>query len=231
LLGGRLLYAQPAIGFRTGIEPVLLAASVPASAGERVVEAGTGAGAGLLCMMARVGGLTCIGIERDPAMAALARHNFDANGFGDACVECADLAAWRCATPYHHAFANPPWHRGGTPSPEPRREQAKQAYAGLLEEWLKTLACGLRRRGTLSVIVPAGLAAEAIAAMQAAQCAEQTLIPLWPHARRAAKLVIVRGIRGGRGGTTLHPGLALHEAGGAYTQAARMILEDGEPLR
>jgi tRNA1(Val) A37 N6-methylase TrmN6 len=230
LLGGRLVYAQPAVGFRTGIEPVILAASVPAAAGDRVIEAGTGAGAGLLCLMARVGGLACNGIERDPAMAALARQNFDANGFGDACVDCADVAEWRCATRYHHAFANPPWHRGGTRSPEPGREQAKHAYAGLLHVWLTSLARGLHRRGTLSVIVPASLAAETMAAMQGVHCAEQTLIPLWPYAGTAAKLIIVRGMKEGRGGTTLHPGLALHEPGGAFTQAARLILEDSASL-
>ena len=42
LLDGRVRYAQPAKGFRSGIEPVLLAASIPARAGQRVLEGGTG---------------------------------------------------------------------------------------------------------------------------------------------------------------------------------------------
>ena len=57
LLDGRVRYAQPASGsdgYRTGIEPVLLAASIPAQAGQRVLEAGVGAGAGLICLAARV---------------------------------------------------------------------------------------------------------------------------------------------------------------------------------
>ena len=53
LLGGRVRYAQPARGYRTGIEPVLLAAAVPAVPGQAVLEAGTGAGAALLCLAAR----------------------------------------------------------------------------------------------------------------------------------------------------------------------------------
>ncbi|HJS85951.1 MAG TPA: SAM-dependent methyltransferase, partial [Acetobacteraceae bacterium] len=55
LLGGRVRYAQPAEGFRSGIEPVLLAAAVPARPGECVLEGGSGAGAGLLCLAARIG--------------------------------------------------------------------------------------------------------------------------------------------------------------------------------
>jgi tRNA1(Val) A37 N6-methylase TrmN6 len=42
LLGGRVSYRQFAAGHRSGFEPVFLAAAVPAQAGERVLEAGTG---------------------------------------------------------------------------------------------------------------------------------------------------------------------------------------------
>lgn len=219
-------YAQPVAGFRTGIEPVLLAACVPAAAGDIVVEAGTGAGAGLLCLMARVPGIAGWGIERDAAMATLARQNFIANDFG-AVIETADITSWRSERPYGHAFANPPWHIGGTPSAEPGREAAKQARPGLLHDWAASLARGLVRRGTLSLIVPAAAAAEAIDALGAAHCREVTLIPLWPHAGEPAKLLILRGVREGRGGTTIHPGLVLHTAQGGYTPDAERILRGG----
>jgi len=229
LLGGRVRYAQPVSGFRTGIEPVLLAACVPAVAGDVVVEAGTGAGAGLLCLMARVPGIAGIGVERDAAMAALARQNFSANDLG-AVIETEDILAWRSERPYSHAFANPPWHIGGTPAAEPGRVDAKQAQPGLLHAWAASLARGLVRRGTLSFIVPAAAAAEAIDALGAALCKEVTLIPLWPHAGEAAKLLILRGVREGRGGATIHPGLVLHAADGGFTPEAELILRAGAGL-
>jgi tRNA1(Val) A37 N6-methylase TrmN6 len=218
------------LGFRTGIEPVLLAASVPAAPGDHVVEAGTGAGAGLLCMMARVPGLHGLGLERDAAMAALARRNLAANGFAATAIETADVTAWRSDAPQNHAFANPPWHHGGTPSPHQAREDAKRARPGLLHDWAAALSRGLARRGTLSFIVAAAAAAEAIDALAAARCRELVLIPLWPHAGQAAKLVIVRGIRDGRGGTIVHPGVVLHEPDGFYTDAASAILRGGATL-
>ncbi len=229
LLGGRVAYAQPAHGFRTGIEPVLLAASVPAVAGEMVVEAGTGAGAGLLCLMARVPGVRGLGIERDASMAALARRNTTANDFA-AVIETVDISLWRAECPYNHAFANPPWHVGGTASPEPGREAAKRARPGLLFDWAASLSRGLPRRGTLSLIVPAAAAAEAIDALGAAHCKEVTLIPLWPRAGVPAKLLILRSVREGRGGTTIHPGLVLHVADGGYTPEADAILRAGAAL-
>jgi tRNA1(Val) A37 N6-methylase TrmN6 len=69
LLNGRVTYRQFAAGHRSGFEPVLLAASVPAKTGQCVLEAGTGAGAALLCLSARVPGITGYGLERDAATA------------------------------------------------------------------------------------------------------------------------------------------------------------------
>ncbi|HET9018931.1 MAG TPA: SAM-dependent methyltransferase, partial [Acetobacteraceae bacterium] len=91
LLGGRVHHTQLAEGHRTGIEPVLLAASIPAMHGARVLEGGTGSGAGLLCLAARVQGIAGVGIERDPALAALARANIAANGFAGLAVLEGDL--------------------------------------------------------------------------------------------------------------------------------------------
>ncbi len=45
LLGGRLRLRQPKAGYRAGLDAALLAAAVEAAAGERLIEAGCGAGA------------------------------------------------------------------------------------------------------------------------------------------------------------------------------------------
>ena len=47
-LGGRLQILQPRKGYRAGTDPVLLAAAVPAQAGQSVLELGCGAGVALL---------------------------------------------------------------------------------------------------------------------------------------------------------------------------------------
>src|SRR5579872_4607250 len=92
LLAGRVAYAQPRAGFRSGIEPVLLAAAVPAQPGDRVLEAGSGAGATLLCLTARVAGVQTTGIEKNEQLTALARQNAEANGWTAMCLLAADIA-------------------------------------------------------------------------------------------------------------------------------------------
>src|ERR1700735_5572240 len=92
LLGGRVRYAQPRTGFRSGIDPVLLAAAVPARPGERVLEAGSGAGAASLCLAARVAGISGLGVERDPALVEIAARNAAANGWHELAFLAADFA-------------------------------------------------------------------------------------------------------------------------------------------
>ncbi len=75
VLGGRLMILQPRRGYRAATDPVLLAAAVPAKAGQSVLELGCGAGVASLCLGRRVPGLSLAGLELQPAYAALARAN------------------------------------------------------------------------------------------------------------------------------------------------------------
>ena len=68
LLGGRVRLRQPATGYRAGMDAALLAAAVGAAAGERVIEAGCGAGGALMQVAARGPGVGLVGLERDAAM-------------------------------------------------------------------------------------------------------------------------------------------------------------------
>ncbi|HET6605698.1 MAG TPA: methyltransferase, partial [Rhodopila sp.] len=181
LLGGRVHYRQPAQGFRSGIEPVLLAAAVPAQPGERVLEAGTGAGPALLCLSARVPGCAVTGAEIDPELAVIAAENATANGFSNARATPGDIVNTTFPEPFDHAMANPPYHSpASSPSKDPVRRLAKVGSESLIETWIARMAAGLRRHGTLTLIVAAGMAPGCIAAMAAARCRCTVLFPLWP---------------------------------------------------
>jgi tRNA1(Val) A37 N6-methylase TrmN6 len=230
LLGGRVRHAQHRSGHRTGLEPVLLAAAVPARPGERVLEGGTGSGAALLCLAARVPGLGGVGIERDPALAALARDNAVANGFAGLAVLEGDIAAVRPEGRFDHALANPPWHGAGTASPDAGREAAKRAAPDLFAVWAARLAVPLRQGGTLTLVVAAGGVPACLEGLRGAGCGSLALLPLWPKPGRAAKLVLLQGVKGGRGACRVLPGLVLHREDGGFTAAADAVLRDGAAL-
>jgi tRNA1Val (adenine37-N6)-methyltransferase len=231
LLGGRVRYAQPRHGFRSGIEPVLLAASIPALRNDRVLEGGSGAGATLLCLAARVTEVQAVGVEQDAALVGLAQQNAAANCRSALAFMAADIARLPPLGAFDHACANPPYHPdGGTPSPDDARRTAKQAPDGLLGIWAAALARDLRPRGTLTFVMPASRLPEAIAAFAAAQCRPTAALPLWPKAGEPAKLLLLRGVKNGRSPFRLLPGLVLHDAEGRFTPEADAILRDGKPL-
>ncbi len=223
-------YRQPATGFRSGIEPVLLAASIPAQAGARVLEGGTGAGAALLCLAARVPGLRGFGVEADPALAAIAAENLAANGFSGLRIAAGRIED-AAEAGFDHAFANPPYHtEASTASPHPGRRTAKQGVAEGIARWAEALVARLRPGGTLTLILPVARLPEALAALPASGCGSPAILPLWPRTGIAAKLVLLRGVRAGRAPLRLLPGVVLHAAGGGYTSEAEAILRGGAPL-
>jgi len=231
LLGGRVRHDQPASGHRTGIEPVLLAAAIPARPGERALEGGSGVGTALLCLAHRVANIRGLGIERDAGLVRLAQSNAAANASSGLSFVVEDVGALRTGERFDHAFANPPWHApAGTASPDAGRERAKRGAPGLLATWAQALAAPLRHHGTLTLVIAASVLPDGLAALARAGCGSAAVMPLWPKAQVAAKLTLIRGIKGGRGGCRLLPGLVLHEADGRYTEAATAILRDGAAL-
>jgi len=230
LLSARLVYTQFNGGHRTGFEPVLLAASVPAADGARVLEAGSGAGAGLLCLAARVPGLRGVGVELDPALARLATENFAANGFSQLAAVAADVCALPFArASFDHVFANPPWFDArSTPSPDAGRALAHQATRDGLARWIAALTQVVRPKGSLSLILPAAAFGDTAAALRE-NCGGLALFPLWPRAGTPAKMIIVSAWRGMKLPDRVLPGLILHDAAG-ITPAAQAILRDGQPI-
>jgi tRNA1(Val) A37 N6-methylase TrmN6 len=231
LLGGRVRFAQPAQGYRAAIDPVLLAAFVPARPGEHVLEGGLGAGAAALCLLARVPQARVTGIEIDPALAAIAAGNAAANQAA-LTVETADLLAYRQGR-FDHALANPPYQPAGSGSASPltaRRRADREAAADTLAAWLDALSRRLASRGTLTLVLPAARLSDAARALREAGLGAIALLPLWPRAGEPAKRLLLQGRKSARGGDRLLPGLVLHQANGTFTPAAEAVLRDGAPL-
>lgn len=229
-LDGRVRVRQPENGFRAGLDAVMLAAAVPAKAGETALELGAGSGAASLCLAARVEGLTVEGIEIDEGLAAIANANAAANGMDDRVSFVAGDALGppsELRHPFDHVFCNPPFHSGeGTVSPDAARTLALHDD-GRLADWL---AAGLRRTasgGTFTVILRADRLRVALHALPLHGVA---IFPLWPHAGEAAKRTILQMKCGSRAPIALLPGLVLHEADGRYTREADAVLREGGRL-
>lgn len=237
-LGGRVQLWQPVRGYRAGVDPVLLAAAVPARAGEKVLELGCGAGQALLCLASRVPGVALAGVELQPPYAALARRNAAANGQTVDVFE-ADLSAPPEALKqrqFHHVIANPPYYKAGAHSQS--SDGGRQVALGEgtpLTEWIATAARRLAPKGYLHMIQRADRLPDMLAACGGGLGSLEVL-PLAPRAGRAAELVILRARKGGRADFRLHAPLILHEGtrherdGESYRAEIRAVLRDGAAL-
>ncbi len=233
LLGGRLTIRQPERGYRAAIDPVLLAAAVPAKAGQSVLEAGTGVGTAALCLATRVEGVSIVGLEIDAATADLARANVALNGFEAAITialgDILDPPGELRERSFELVMSNPPYHPAATP-PSPDARKALATREGVsVADWVHACLRRLQPGGRLVLIQRADRLPELLAEL-AGRTGDIEIVPLWPKAGRPAKRVLVRCRKGARGAARLVPGLVLHRSDGKYSPAAEAILRDGADL-
>lgn len=233
-LGGRLSILQPAAGFRAGLDSVLLAAAVAAQSGETVFEAGVGPGVAALCLAARCPDVRVEGVERDPALAALALRNAARNGLENRIfVEPGDITG-PCppdqANRFPQTMANPPFFdpARATAPPHPAKAGAHMAAPGELALWIKGCAARLVEGGLLTLIFPAAGLGDLTAALTP-RLGGITVFPLWPGRAKPAKRLIVTGRKGSAAPLRLLPGLILHDGSG-FTPEAEAILRHAAPL-
>jgi tRNA1(Val) A37 N6-methylase TrmN6 len=229
ILDGRLSLRQPAKGYRAGVDAALLAAACDAGPGERVLEAGCGAGAVMLAAASRRPGARFLGVERDPEALALAKTNILDNGLSDRIQailgEVGDREALAGHRPFDAALANPPFFDdpAALRAPHPAKTAAWIAGDGL-GAWIQFLLRALGDGGTLTLIHRADRLADILEALGNAAGSAQVR-PIHPFADTPAKRVLVRGVKGGQAPLQLLPPLVLHERGGAkHAAEAEAIL-------
>ncbi len=237
-LGGRVRLWQPKTGYRAGVDPVLLAASVPALMGQSVLELGCGAGAAILCLLARVPQLQATGVELQSAYAELARQNATQNAMDLSVVE-ADLSALPSElkqAQFDHVIANPPYYRPGahSPSTDPGRQIALGENTPLTA-WIDVAARRLAPRGYLHMIQKADRLPDMLAACSG-RLGSAEVLPLSARVGRPAELVILRARKGGRASFRLQSPLIMHQGdrhlndGENYTPEVSAVLRDGAAL-
>jgi tRNA1(Val) A37 N6-methylase TrmN6 len=238
VLGGRLRLRQPSRGHRVGHDAILLAAAVPARAGEAVVDLGAGVGAAGLALAARVGGIKLTLVELAPQLAALAAENARLNGLS-AQVATLDvmaparafLAAGLRPEQVARVMMNPPFNDPvrQRASPDRGRRLAHAAPRATLLAWTRAAARLLRPRGTLSLIWRADGLDDVLEALKPAFGAT-TVLPVYAKPTESAIRVLVRATKASRAPLQLLPGLVLQDQAGHATAAADAILRAGQAL-
>ena len=239
LLKGRVTFYQPATGYRTAIDTVLLAASVNAKPGSRVLDMGCGVGGAMLALGARVDGVLVDGIEIQPQLASLAKTNISENKLeaslrvfeGDISNPPKDIVAGG----YDFIMANPPFMDPGRGNPPPgeMKRTANVEGAADLAAWLRAGLMLVKRKGVVVIIQRADRLGHIMAAIDGLRDAngegagDAIILPIHPRAGEPANRVIVSFRRGVKTPVTLLEGIAVHTEGEGYTDLLENVLDGG----
>ena len=237
-LGGRVKIYQPRNGYRAGVDPVLLAASVPAKPGQKVLELGCGVGVASLCLGARIDGLALTGLELQPEYAELATQNAELNraNFSVVVGDLANMPSNLRQASFDHVLANPPYfQRDKSVEAKDDGRETAMGEGTSLADWVKAASKRLTPKGTATFIHRAERLGDLLAAMDGRLGSIQVL-PLVPRSGRDASLVIVRAKKRGKAPLRLHDSLVMHlgerheRDEGDYSPAIEQCLRAGHPL-
>jgi tRNA1(Val) A37 N6-methylase TrmN6 len=237
-LGGKLRIWQPRVGYRAGVDPVILAASVPAKSGNSILELGCGVGAASLCLAARVGDVAITGVEIQPDYAALATRNGHENNvlFDVITADLRTLPADLRQRRFDHVIMNPPYfdRNAGTSADNAGRDIA---FGGdtPLADWITVGAKRVGPRGYLTLIQRIERLPEVLAALDG-KLGAVIVRPIVGRTGRAPELFLLQARQEGRAAFRMAPTLIMHagmaHAGDreSYTPEVGAVLRNGAEL-
>ena len=220
LHGGRVTLLQPARGFRTSLDPVLLSAFVAPPFG-RFLDIGCGTGALSFLLCARDAAATGVAVELQGPLVALAEQGRARNGLGARLeIRAGDvrrLAPGLGAGAYDLVITNPPFRpvAGSQVSPDESRALSSHELALTLGDWADVAARVVRPGGRIAAIFPAERALELGASLHVRGLGPVRMRFVHPYAGRPASRVLLEAERGGRAPLAVEPPLVVHVEGGA----------------
>jgi tRNA1(Val) A37 N6-methylase TrmN6 len=237
-LGGRLVISQPKTGYRAGVDPVLLAASIPARSGQSILELGCGVAVASLCLARRVGEVSITGLEILPQIAQLARDNAQANGLAMQVVagDIAEMPTELRNVQFDHVMANPPYfdRRRGSVASSVLKERSRGEQTPLAV-WTKAAGRRVKPKGFVHFIFCTERLPELLQALPPSLGSVEVK-PLVPRVNKSSELLILSARKLGRAGFKLLPAIVMHEGKSHqkdkadYTSLVTSVLRNAQAL-
>lgn len=239
-LGGRLLLAQPASGFRAGLDSVLLGAAVATAEGA-LLDLGSGVGTAAFVALSHHPALLATLVDLDAESLEHARQNIADNGFAPRAktlaLDVTAAGAVRTAAgllPDHFSvvIANPPFFAAGEGTlPKSRgRAAARHMAAAALDAWVRT-AAGAAAPGGEVIFIHAVQSLPALLASFEQRLGAITVLPFAPRPGEPATRILVRGRKGSRAPLRLLPQRSIHgPAGASFAPEIEAVLRGVTPL-
>ena len=211
-LGGGIRIWQPKKGYRAGIDPILLAASVNVSEGQKVLDLGCGVGTASFAIGYRVKNVELYGVEIQKIFVDLGNLNAKENGieFKIECCNISSLSSNITSKSFDHVIANPPYfdRKSSVKSINISKEKSFGDSCPI-SEWLKVAAKRTKPKGFVHFIVRTDRLPEIFRNMPNS-LGSLVITPVISRKNENAKLTILHAKKNGRGGFIISPPIILH---------------------
>jgi len=230
ILGGAFTIIQPSLGYRFGIDSILLARFAQPQPHARVLELGAGCGVVAVVLAALHHPSEVVAVELQPQLAELIAQNAALNQIAELKAVCADIrqrfVPGLAPSAFDYIVANPPYRapRSGRESPDPARRIARAGMGATLQDFLAAAVRYAAGSGRVALIFTATRTAELIAEMKRRRLEPKRLRFVHPRPGKMATMVLVEARKGGGGETIVEPPLFLFSEPGVYTSEARELL-------
>ena len=237
-LSGAIKVTQPCVGYRAGVDPILLAASIPAKFGQTALELGCGVGTASLALAHRVAGLHITGVEVQARYCDLAQHNAKLNNLPISVVraDLSDLPSDVRDQQFDHVFANPPYfdRKSSTCSDDMGRDRA-MGENDELGMWLTVAAKRVKPKGYAHFIFRTERMDEFLRLLPES-LGSRVITPIVPRQGRQSNLFLAHARKNGRAAFRLESPLIVHTGDvhqqdcEDYSQKISKVLRDGDAL-
>jgi len=226
---GRLKVIQKKRGYRFSLDAVILGRLAPVSAGDRVIDLGTGCGIIPLILAVTTSAKEIVGVELQEELAELAIRNVKLNGLTEKITivkeDLKNLYSFYPAGSFDFIVSNPPFRKQqtGRISPQEQKSLARYEIAVSLAEMLKVASYLLRTQGKIFLIYPAFRLVDLFYEMRKEGIEPKTLQCVHSRVDTPAKMVLVEGMKGGGEELKVKEPLVIYDHEGEYTLALQEI--------
>lgn len=233
-LDGRIQLIQPSTGYRAGIDPLFLSASVHPKAEEKILDVGCGVGTAAISLAFRSPHVKVTGIEIQPDLCELALKNVQANHL----TERVEIIHGDILCPlsflknnaFDQIMTNPPYYEDSRTqaSPFPGKAQANTETVDL-GKWIKFCLKLLKPKGIFTIIHRTERLSEILVHL-GNRTGDMVVYPLWPGLNKPARRIIIQARKNTGGELRLSQGIVLHGGVKKYTPEAEAILRHAQGI-
>ncbi len=226
-LGGKIKMFQPINGYRSGLDPLLLAYCLPRNLKGTILDLGCGSGIIALCALWSNPAISAIGLEMDQRAVDRALRSAALNGFSERFLV------------HHHMLGvdsdiigggsmdavtiNPPWFdQSSSQKAQGARGDGRIEDGWKLHDWLDYAIKKLKPQGQLAMIHRASRLDEILHIIDK-RVGNIKIIPIYSYQGRSAKNIIILGQKGRKTPLELTAGFITYGDDGSYTDHMRDI--------